>query len=356
MKSNALRRSGILIFMLSAGIAASADSSPIIAPRPTAFLITDYLPPANYEGDSLSACFRIENASAREAAFEVSAKAVDAEGKEVRSFTEKAKASAGAFAAVKFEFETRKTARIHIELKRAGEAEALAETNVTLLREDDPWPATKIANGRLTIAEDGSVLIPLVKKKRVIEDRTFAPMKWLFGDSSDSSGAIGGTALIFAPGAWHLNVDSGVQTLGPWTPDGSAPILKTMDRVLSQIGAQKIQRVVILLPPEDLDLATDPRVYRVALDALMARLTKNGVTRTTLICPFRFGCNAAHQQALWHEVHESAAVNLAKVIDPIDWIGESAWRVDPSTPKVCGPSPNAAGRKMIEQALSALIR
>lgn len=337
-----------------AGVICAAEAG--VGTQADAFLIVDYLPTANYEGDGLSACFRIENASGRQAAFEITARPVDAAGKDMDAQVVKVTAAAGTFAAGKFDFETRRTARIAFELKRSGEDKVLAKTSAVLLREDDPWPATKIANGRLTLSSDGSIVIPLVQKTRIVEHREFALTRWLLGDGDD--GADGGLGVAYAPASWRLNIN-GVRGLGPWTLDGSVPILNAVDRILSDLsapGAAKVQRMAIVLPPEDLDLATDPRTYRMALDALLARLPKAGVVRTTLIAPSRYGCNAAHQKALWREIHESAAANSAKAIDSMDWSGEAQWRADPSTSKVFGPIPNADGRKRIEQAVAKVLK
>jgi hypothetical protein len=46
----------------------------------------------------------------------------------------------------------------------------------------------------------------------------------------------------------------------------------------------------------------------------------------------------------------------AGVLDPSGWLAEMLWRVDPAVEGVYGPFPNAAGMKMIEQALADLIR
>jgi hypothetical protein len=176
------------------------------------------------------------------------------------------------------------------------------------------------------------------------------------------------------PGAWNLKIPSAIP-LGPWPASASAPILNTLDRVMNTLTSQRPampkpapakdkeqerlavpDRLVLLLPPEDLELATDPRGYRVTLDALLSRLAQAGVSQIMLIAPFKFGCNEAHRKCLWHEVHAAAPLYAAKVLDPTDWMNESAWRADPDVPRVYAAAPNAAGRKMIEQALADLIR
>ena len=348
-------RSLAVAVLVGSAFAGELTSGPTTSVRPNAFLVMDYLPPANYEGDNLSVCFRIENASDKKAEFEVLAKSVDADGKDMPAQTMKASAAANAFGAAKFEFETRRTGKIRFELKRAGVATALAQTNVVLLRQDDSWPATKLVNGRIVLASDNTFVVLLVEKKRKQEDRAFGPWRWLFGDGDDG-GKGDGAAVVYAPASWRLNV-GGIKGLGPWALDGSVPILNMVDRILTDVSAgTKAQRMVIVLPPEDLTLATDPRTYRLALDALLARLPKAGVVRTTLIAPYQYGCNTTHLNALWHEVHESAAVNGCTAIDPVDWSGEAQWRTDPSVPKVYGPIPNATGRRAVEQVVGTVMK
>lgn len=335
-----------------------AESAPPLVSRTPAFLITDYLPPAIYEGDGLTACFRIENTASVKSSFEITAKTSDAAGVELKSTVEKVSVAPGAFGAVKFEFETKRVARMHFELKSAGETTVLGIENVALLRDEDAWPVTQILNGRIVLAEGGDAAIPVVQKKRAVEERAFAPVKWLFGSPADEGAARTGKSIAFAPGSWQLNA-VGAHPLGPWPVNGSIPILNALNQILGELRSAangEFKRAAILLPPEDLDFATDPRTYRVALDALLARLAKAGVTRVTLFAPFKYGCNEAHRKALWREIHESAMVNAVKVLDPLDWMGEAQWRADPAVPKVFGQRPNPAGRKMIEQALADLIR
>jgi hypothetical protein len=346
------------VALLALALSAFCEESAGIAPTAAAFFVVDYLPPAIYEGDALAACFRIENASLGKASFDVTASAVDSELKEIKALTEKVTLAPGAFAPVKFEFDSKRVARITFILKFSGDPKVIADAHLNFLRDHEPWAETSVENGRLMLADGRGVVIPVVQKKRAIEVREFAPVKWLFGASKNDAIAHAGKCAAFVPGAWKLNA-TGAHTLGPWALDGSIPILNAMNQVMSELRSVPVgeyKRAVILLPPEDLDLATDPRTYRVVLDALLARLTQAQIGRIVLIAPFKYGCNDAHRKALWREIHESATVNTATVLDPLDWLHNAQWRVDSAVPNVFGRSPNAAGRKMIEQAVTDLIR
>ena len=150
-----------------------------------------------------------------------------------------------------------------------------------------------------------------------------------------------------------------MQSLSPWALDGSVPVASTLNQIMSElrnVTTGEYKRGGLVLPPDDLDVATDPRTYRVVLDTLFARLAKADIGRVTVIAPYKHGCNDAHRKALWRELHESATINAVRVLDPLDWMSEAVWRADPNTPGVYARHPNAAGRKMIEQALADLIR
>lgn len=346
-----------LLMPLLMGASTAADSAPSkLAETVNAYLILDYLPPAIYEGDALSVCFRVESAGLSSAALELRGRAFDAAGKELKTISKKVQPAPGEFASATLDFETETAARITVELLEG--TVATAAFAAVLQREDAPWPETRAAQGRLVLASNGDTLVPLVRKKRAVEERAFAPLDWVLGRGAQSAPARDGKTLLFAPAKWALKLES-IAPLGPFSASDGTPMLRAMDAILSacrQQGAAKISRVVILLPPEDLELGTDSRTYHLVLNALLARLHKAGVAQTLLFAPFKFGCNEAHRGALWKEAHASAALYAAHIDDPADWMAPAAWLADPNAPGAFAPQPNAAGRKMIEQALSDLIK
>ena len=346
----------LLLPLLMGASAAAESASSKLAETVDAYLILDYLPPAIYEGDALSACFRIESAGPAKAAFELRGRVFDDAGKELKTFSKKVQPAPGEFASATLDFETQGAARITVELFDG--ALATGAFAAVFQREDAPWPETRVTQGRLVLASNGDTLVPLVRKKRAVEERAFAPLDWVMGRGAQNTPLRDGKTLLFAPAKWNLKTE-GIAPLGPFSAGGGTPILRAMDAILHacrQAGALKLSRVVIVLPPEDLELATDSRTYHLALSALLARLNKAGVAQTVLYAPFKFGCNEAHRKALWKEAHAAAALYAARIDDPTDWITEAAWLADPHAPGVFAPSPNATGRKMIEQALSDLIK
>ncbi|MCZ7644076.1 MAG: hypothetical protein M5U26_02160 [Planctomycetota bacterium] len=104
---------------------------------------------------------------------------------------------------------------------------------------------------------------------------------------------------------------------------------------------------MVLLPPEDLEVATDPRVYRIVVEALLGRLRAGGVREVALAPPCFYGRPKRQQQRLWDEVREAAKLSEATALDVSDWLDESRWRVDPEQEGVYGRAPNALGLKKI---------
>jgi hypothetical protein len=147
----------------------AAESSAELKPRIDTFLITDYFPPAIYEGDGFSACFRVENAGTQNAVYDFTAKALDSAGAELKSITKSLSSLAGRFASASMEFDSKRVARVQFELKRHDAPAVLARAGAVLLRDTDPWPKTTVANGRIELAGSGDALIPVVQKKRVEE-------------------------------------------------------------------------------------------------------------------------------------------------------------------------------------------
>ena len=226
------------------------------------------------------------------------------------------------------------------------------ELNLLLIHENDPWPQTARSHGRLIEKNSGAAIVLVVPKQRVKEDRSLGLLRWWIGSEKQ----VYGRSQIFTPELWAL--DTTGAKLSPHVNDGSIPIVNAVADVLSALANVKPipQRVVVLLPSDDLDLATDARLYRVELDGLLSRLRAAGVLQTILISPFKYGSNDAHRAALWNEVHGAAALYGGLAVDPVDWMSERYWRADPGVSGVDSSVPNDAGRKMIEQALADLIK
>ena len=351
----------LLLCCVACGEESTAPSAPP-APRPAFFLITDYLPIAIYDGDALSACFRIENTTDKEAALEMAVTACDDAGVEISRRVEKVKAPARGFGSFEHTLESRRAGVVKFLLQDA--TGPLAQCAMRVLREHKTWPETRVRNGRLETAE-GEILLPVVRKQLRTENRAYTPLSWLLGRDEPAPGAKLQDGMACLPACWQLAKDRPAGefvALGPYGRDGCMPLLRALADVLSGLRrpargeSGAAARVAIFLPPEDLDVGSDPRTYRIVLDALAAHLKNAGAQRVVLVPPLHYGAPEKHRLALWREVHECAAAYSLQSVDPAEHLNESLWRADPDKAGVYGIRPNEAGIKKIEQALRDWLR
>ena len=362
-----------LIMLLASTIVCAEEQAPPApqsapAPKEPFYLITDYLPQAIYDVDSVTGCFRVENTTGKEDNLELAVKVSDAGGAAVEEQSKPLVAPTSGFGQCQHTQDIRQAATIRFTLKKG--AQKFGDVNVRLIRDDVPWPDTKIVNGRVVAVDNGDVVVPVVHRVLKVQNRAFAPIKWIVGDSAKEQNAKGEQALIFVPGRWPLNAANAGSNqkwivLGPYAADGSMPVLRAFDQVLHELTkptkdkdgkpASVPTRVAVCLPPEDLGVASDPRVYRMVVDALQARLIALGVKQIVLIPPFQFGTPDKYWQRMNSEVQESASVYGMQAVDPQEFLQEKLWRVDPDVEGAYGASPNPAGLKKIEQGLADLL-
>jgi hypothetical protein len=335
-------------------------------------VLVDFISAALYEGEPLTVCLRVENLTGAEAECEVRAEVLGAEGKVLRADTAKLKAAAGGFGHHQKNHDLSGARSLRLTVKTPlGE---LPGAEVQVGRENDPWPETKARGGRLTVAATGAVLVPVARRRMRQEDRTWAPIRWALGLKDQEASAPVTSALLLFPGAWgtaevegtarppppalvpEKTASSGAWVrLGPYALEGVAPVLLAAGDILRAIPKPAPDRVVVLLPPEDVDGATDPRLYRVMLECLLSRLAAAGVKQTVLWPPLRFGVSERRQKPLWEAVHEVAPAYGARAVAVGEFLAEGLWRLDPGTPGVYGKHPNAEGQKKIGQTLSDLL-
>ena len=343
--------------------------------KPPFYLITDYLPVAIYERDSVVGCFRVENTTGAEARLELVSTAYDEKGQTISERAQAFTAPATGFGQVQGTQGSGGCAKITF-LVRKGQ-EAVGAVTVRLLREADAWPPSLVRAGRLMTADGSEVIIPMVvRRAKKEEERAFAAVKWLLKTAEQGGG--GGRTLFFVPERWRLTgvvaADASkvsgkdapaemIMALGPYEPNGAPPILRAVSQILAVLCAdadagnkEAWAQVLICLPPEDLDVATDPRVYRVLLEALLTRAAGLQAGKVLVVPPFQYGAPAKNSDALWREVSGAASACGVSAVDPAEYVEEPLWRVDPAVEGVYGIRPNAAGLKKIEQGLLNLVR
>jgi len=350
---------GVILLRASAG---ESTEYPAPSKQPVLYVITDYLPYAVYDRDNIVGCFRVENTTKTEAKLELVATAYDDKGQVVKQQTQALTAPAGGFGQAQGSQEAPGCTTIQFAIRKG--ADTVGSTTVRLLRQDEAWPATQIRGGRLAIAATGEVLIPVVAKRVNKEDRSYAPVKWLLSSNLPVPGIQRGRVVAFVPGRWRLSTTPPPETvaLGPYAGGGAPPLLCAMDQILNTLrGGGEAQAappafLLICLPPEDLDVATAPRVYRLLVETLLAHLANPNLKKVVLVPPFQYGAPEKQRDALWHEAIGAAAAYGVTGVDPSEYLEEKLWRADPQVEGVYGIRPNAAGVKKIEQGLLNLVR
>lgn len=340
------------------------------------YLIVDYLPAALYESDGLTACLRVENRTKAEAELEIAVTACG-EGNKVRyTGKEKLRVAGGKFGDFQRDNDTKDVRRIVFTLRQRGAEPVLGSVTARLLRSDEPWPRTRVESGRLLDA-DGAVLVPVTVRRLHETDRRWAPVRWALGMKEQDAATRPKSARLFLPAGWGVFDASSPQAqaqpafgdlapegspacgLGPYALEGVAPVLRAAGDALREIESAKEDakglRAVVVLPPEDLRAATDPRFYRIALEVLLERLAQAGIAQTVLVGPVAFGISRERHEVLWKEIQAVAQAHGARAVPAPDLLDEKLWRVDPETEGAYADRPNAAGRKKIGQALKDLL-
>jgi hypothetical protein len=361
-----MNRASGLIVLLAALLPSSAFAEARSDPQPPAqapepppkkpfYLITDYLPPAIYDGDEITACFRVENTTGADADLELLVLIKDSDGRELSRKSLPVKATARQFATCQTALDSRAGASLSFTLNKSGNE--VASAKAMLIRDETPWPQTRVRLGRLETDPSGEAIIPVVRKRIKNEERAYSPLRWLLNEDAAESQQKSAGALAFVPGRWRMSEGKSASyvALGPYAADGCPPILRAVDQILKRVAKGDAQRLVILLPPEDLDVASDPRIYRTVLDALLAHLKTLKVEKVTLVPPLHYGSGENHRQMLWKSVHEQASAYEVESVDATEQLDEMLWRADPEVKGGYGVRPNSGGLKKIEQALANLL-
>jgi hypothetical protein len=169
------------------------------------------------------------------------------------------------------------------------------------------------------------------------------------------------------PERWRLNTTGFPETilLGPYDASGAPPVLCAVSEVLNAMAARQAAAVkegdelavlLVALPPEDLDVATEPRVYRQLVEAMLAHLEGLQLKRVLVMPPFQYSAPGKYSETVWSDVRAAASAYGAGTVDPAEYMEEKLWRADPKVEGVYGVRPNSAGLKKIEQGLLNLVR
>jgi len=357
----------LLVIHLTIFIASTLHAAESLPRDKPLYFIIDYLPAAIYERDSVTACFRIENASPAEIKAEFAFSALNETGAVVKEESRQVTLKPNAFTSLDASLDSRQAARMIFSVNRG--ARKVGSVSLRLVRDIEAWPATRWVGNRLTIADSGDMLIPTVSKRTKIQERAFLPVKWIIGADKPEASKDGNAAIVFAPAQWRMGGDKArgeLKSIGPFQLNGSPPILQAADEILKKTAflntealpakekggaATAPPRLVLCLPPEDLEAATDPRLYRIVVDMLLIRATRLNVKKVILVPAFHYGAPEKFMRALSKEASASAGAYNAAALNTADFLNEVWWRLSEDISKVYGTVPNTTGLKNIEQGL-----
>jgi hypothetical protein len=354
----------LALFSLSV-LPTKAEDAPTAAetPTPPSFnRIVEYTPTAVYVGDSITCCFRVENATTATAELELLTQTFDADGKELRSQLKNLNLAAQKTKSIQIDLDSESGKKILFTLRRKNETEMIEQTRMCLVRDNEVWPDTAVRNTRMETHRDAEIIVLLVKKRRRVEDRSYAPLKWLVASTTGTtSGVSEGSGVAYVPNRWEIEKSARRQIIPSYKNNGVSPILMATDAILKSL--QKIksdtqtvpERIVVALPPEDLDVGTDPQVYKLVLETLLSQMHLLGVKEIVLIPPVQFGAAEQPLRSLWKVVHETARLYHCQSVDVTEYMKEQGWRIDAASKGVYGLKPNAEGLKKFEQGLTNLL-
>jgi hypothetical protein len=346
---------------------AKAEAEEKAGARASLYLLVDHLSPALYEGEPLTACLRVENTTEKEADVEVRMEVLGAGAKVLKEDSRKVKVAVRGQASCRFDVNLSEVQAVRFSM-RASDGETKGPC-VSVLRSGDPWPGTKVEDGLLTDAASRQVLLPVVARCERKEERSFAPLSWLVSGEEQGKKDVR-SAFALLPGEWlaggkedaagelvpgRLQESKAWGRVGPHALQGVAPALLVVGDVVRALPNPAPDRVIVLWPAGDLDAATDPRLFRIAVEVLVARLELAGVKDVVLSCPVLYGVSTDRVEMFERAAREAVKGRPARLFDRHDLMDESLWRLDAKTTGVYGRRPNEAGRKMIRQALADLI-
>jgi len=334
--------------MVAAGEESAAKSK-------TLFLILDYMPAAVYAGDEIAVNVRVENSSKAAVDGELILESQRREGGSLAPKTQKVQCAANGFASASFTVASAEATAFVLKWNVVGET--VAALNVDVLHDEEAWPKTVVRSGVIekeATAGERIVWVPVRREKKV--DRAFLPMKWLLGSDEKKKEAPDEKArvqpLVFVPGGYS---DLKSEALGPYRLDGNAPVLHAARTILDQMGVSgSAKALVIGLPPDDIEAATDPRLFRVVLDGLLTRLKSGGVQRVAVLPPFRYGISDEGMKGFWKETADACATHQAQYVDPSPFLNETYWRADASRAGAYAAKPNSTGRAQLGEYLKEL--
>jgi len=362
-----MRCIAMVVLFLSTAFAAEARKG--VQPASTRapfYLLVDHLSPVLYEGEPMTACFRVENTTDKEAKVELCATVFGKDGK--KSDEDRRKLVVEAKGQLSCRFDLTMESAGSVGFKMTTPQGTVPGPKVRAVRDRDAWPQAGAVAGRLTDRTSGDVIVPIVARREHKEERSFSSLRWLV--TEDGTGkARPQNAFLFLPAEWlgkkferaaecvpeKLLAAKAWKSYGPCPLKGVPPVLLAVSECARKLPQPAPGRVVVWMPMGDLQTSVDPRLYRISVEVLLSRFEAAGVKDVVIAAPMLYGSPEALNRMLGEAIKKALDGRPGRMLDAEPFLEDAFWRLDAGTPGVFGRTPNADGRKKIRQALADLI-
>lgn len=363
----------LLAALLAAAPAALAAGEKRADERGKLSLIVDYLPAFMYRGEKLAYSFRVErHPKLREKlAFEVSWHfKANEKGKALKPGSAKG-VTEKHFTIVRGFLRVPKGARIFRYQLKSGD-EVLASGQARLVGEDEPWPkgASAAWNG---IVAGGSRIILTLEERVARVDNKWKPIRWIWekGRSRAESVVLAGPRLAAAGGKSYQDLLAGSATRlkivelaplaggkGPLRAAPAQGIYRLVELVESRVlpASRGADLVVLVTPPEDPEMATEPRRYRQGLDWILSRLKRAKAERVALVPPLTKRVPGKQLAAYAEHCRKAAAVYKTRFLKTDGLLKDEHWVPAGALGKVTGRYPNEKGREVLAELIKAAYK
>ena len=335
-------------------------------------LIVDYLPAFMYRGEKLACSFRVERGPglAAKPAFKISWSFADGKGKGLKSGEEERRAEKRFTIVRGFLPVPAGARRLKFALESGGKT--IAGGSARLVGEGESWPeGARAAWGGMVSAGGERLILTLEERIAKVDDR-WKPVRllWKLVRPGARNVLLAGPRLAPEKGESYQGLLAGgklkVKVIKLPPPprrekrEGrpAQGIYRLLELVESEVApaAKGVDLVVVVAPPEDPEMATEPRRYRQGLDWILARLRRAGARRLALVPPVTKKVPAKQLAAYTQLCEKAAAVYKARFLNTAALLKPACWKPEGAEGKVTGRYPNARGRKVLAGLIRAACR
>lgn len=337
-------------------------------------LVIDYLPAVLYRreskrepGDPLTLVCRVENASAKTRTIAVRAEPKGDAGVPAGERSEEV--PAGGY--LRFEHTFRAGDYNSIVLTAAADGAVQIRREILMVDPDDAVPAGLRAVGGWLALEKDRFAVLRIKKKTYKKNETWQLARFIYNAvkskeipdrvllyghplseaAEDAAGATGIMAEPIARAARKLSVKFDAYPLRIGRHEYTYPVLKLLANLDAALdGGAKAGGAVLLLGPDDPQLATPRRLYRMAVEAILDRLESAGVSRTLVVGPVTWGVPPKQLASYVASARMAARTRRARFLDLSGVLERRHWQEE-NDAGVLGRYPSAEGLNAAAKAI-----